>query len=211
MSKNAQESTDEFSIDEFLSSIRDTAISHNLEYLEQLKELKEDIMVSEQFFKITYASMLCEDINFFQMTKENSFITKRHAECVLRNLVEQVIEFKYLIRNPAEREVFGGNSDCTSTGNFVEDLCQLGSGRFKEGRKSVSQMAKDINEKYDTDEKLSLYSIYRILSEQSHNASFHEILDNVGIVEDQKEKGFLEKNRLYLILLLDSFMETYLK
>lgn len=209
MLENAQDSKDEYSMDEFLLSVHDSVISHNSEYFLQLKELKEDIMVSEQFFKLTYASMLCEDINFFLMTKENSFITKRHAECVLRNLVEQVIEFKYLIKNPAMREEFAGKDDYTSTGNPVEDLCQLNSGRFKSGRTSVSQMAKDLNEKNDTDEKLSLYSIYRILSEQMHNANFHEMLYDVGIVEGEKETSFLEENELYLNVLLTSFMETY--
>lgn len=72
-------------------------------------------------------------------------------------------------------------------------------------------MAKDIDEKSDTDEKLSLYSIYRILSEQSHNAVFHEILDIVGLVEGEEVTSFLDENSIYVIYLLSSFMETYLE
>lgn len=83
-------------------------------------------MISAEFFKIHYALMLREDVHFFLSVDDNVVTTKRHAECILRNLVEQVIEFKYLIKNPKVREEFSGNTDYKSSYNPVEDLCQLG-------------------------------------------------------------------------------------
>lgn len=209
MLKNTTECEEDFSIKDFLLSIAEIIECKNVEYLKQHKQLENDTLISAEFFKVQYASMLREDVYFFLSVDDNVFTTKRHAECILRNLVEQVIEFKYLIKNPKVREEFSGNDDYKSSDNPVEDLCQLGSGRFKKGRKTVSQMAKDIDESIDTDEKLSLYSIYRILSEQTHNAVFHEILDIVGLVEGEEETSFFDENSIYVIYLLNSFMETY--
>lgn len=211
MSKNITESEEDFSIKDFLLNIAELIECKNTEYYKQLKQLENDTLISAEFFKIHYALMLREDVHFFLSVDDNVVTTKRHAECILRNLVEQVIEFKYLIKNPKAREEFAGNTDYKSSDNPVEVLCQLGSGRFKKGRKTISQMAKDIDEKYDTDEKLSLYSIYRILSEQSHNAVFHEIFDIVGLVEGEEVTSFLDENSIYVIDLLSSFMETYLE
>ena len=126
--------------------------------------------------------------------------------------MELIIEFKYLIHNPSYREKFIGDTEFKQSDKFsVNDFKQLGSKKFKNRKISITKMAVDIGEKKDSDEKLSLYSIYIILSEQVHNLAFHDMMNAIEMLEEgEQTEKFIEDNEIFIVFILDSFMETYM-
>ena len=72
-------------------------------------------------------------------------------------------------------------------------------------------MAEDIGENKDSDEKLSLYSIYIILSEQVHNLALHEMINKIGMLEeDEQTEEFVKDRDILIVYTLDPFMEAYM-
>ena len=143
---------------------------------------------------------------------KSKYISYRHALIILRSLVEQIIEFKYLIHNPSYREEFIGDIEYKHFEEFsVNDFRQLGSKRFNKMKISIAKMAGDIGEKKDSDEELSLYSIYTILSEQVHNLVFHGMLNTTEMLEEgEQTEKFVEDNEIFIVFILDSFIKTYM-
>lgn len=215
MSDISETSVEKLSIEKYLKEIISSIEKSNASYLAILKNLKSDVLLSEEFFKIQYGSTVSEDAGLFLEIYKNKFLSYRHALIILRSLVEQIIEFKYLINNPSYREKFTGDiEEYKFSDNLVNDLRQFGSKRFKNRKISIAKMAKDIGEKKDSDEKLLLYSIYIILSEQVHNLTFHDILNTIGMLEEgeqtEKTEKSVEDNGIFIVFMLDAFMETYI-
>lgn len=199
-------------IERYLKEIINSIQKDNSSYLDTLSNFKSGSLSSEEFFKIQYGSIISEDVELFLKIYKSKCISYRHALIILRSLVEQIIEFKYLIHNPSYREKFIGDIEYKTSEEFsVNDFRQLGSRRFKNGKISIAKMAENIGEKKDLEEELSLYSIYSILSEDVHNLVFHNILNTVGMLEEgEQTEKFVEENENFIVFILDSFMETYL-
>ena len=199
-------------IEKYLKEIINSIQENNSSYLDTLRDFKSDILSSEEFFKIQYGSIVSEDVELFLKIYKSKYISYRHALIILRSLVELIIEFKYLIHNPSYREKFIGDTEFKQSDKFsVNDFKQLGSKRFKNGKISISKMAVDIGEKKDSDKKLSLYSIYIILSEQVHNLAFHDMMNTIGMLEEgEQTEKFVEDNEIFIVSILYSFMETYM-
>lgn len=109
-------------------------------------------------------------------------------------------------------EYVGANIDISklSTTNTIKGLHKLGSNRYKNGRKSVSEMAQDINEKSNTSNRPTLYRLYQLLSEESHNSYFFTSLNDVEEIETGKEILILsEEQARDLMIIVERFMETY--
>ena len=198
-------------IERYLNKIIYSIQKNNSLYLDTLSNLT-NVLSSEEFFKIQYGSIVSEDVELFLKIYKSKYISYRHALIILRSLVEQIIEFKYLIHNQSYREKFIGDIEYKPSEEFsVSGFRQLGSRRFKNGKISIAKMAGNISEKKDSEEKLSLYSIYIILSEKVHNLVFHNILNTIGMLEEgEQTEKFVEENEIFIVFILNSFMETYL-
>ena len=176
---------------------------------------KKEILNTVEFIKISFSVCLLEDIEFLNNLSGNPIFKIRHAYMVLRDMLEQVIEFIYLMKHPNMiSDYLGLNIDDNSekTPDLIKQIHKIGSKRFKDGRKSVSAMAEDIGEKRSSSNRISLYDMYQLLSETCHNSYFFAGLDDVETIETDKESVALSKEQaLYLKEIIGRFMETYSK
>lgn len=175
-----------------------------------LKHKKNNIIANKENLSIVISFGLIEDLKTILLLNSNSS-QKRYIDYIIRGLVEQVIEYKYLIKNSnLIDEYFGSkinNEDGIKFDNPVKGLKNLGGNRYVKGRKKIGYMAKDIEEDKDTNEKLSLYSIFCICSEEMHNSYYKAFLD---MIENKYDNTSLTKFQLTLInIIINTFIETY--
>lgn len=174
---------------------------------------KEEILNTVEFIKISFSGSLLEDIEFLNSLSGNPIFKIRHAYMVLRDMLEQVIEFIFLMKHPDMiPDYLGLNIDDNSEKSFdpIKEIHKIGSKRFKDGRKSVSAMAKDIGEKESSLNRMTLYDMYQLLSEACHNSYFFAGLDVIETVETGKEFVALSEAQVqHLMIIIGSFMETY--
>lgn len=186
--------------------------STNQKLLETLKN-KSEFLNSVEFIKISFSENLLEDIDFLNTLSGNPLFKVRHANIIMRDMLEQVIEFIYLMKHKELiTDYLGANVDTPnlSTSNPIKEFQKLGSKRYKNGRKSVSEMAKDIGEKKSTANNLALYELYQLLSEECHNSYFFANLDDIEQVETKNETSALSKDQAEnLMTIIGRFLETY--
>ena len=170
----------------------------NSEYIETNSYELKKIMQ----FKANFIKNILEDVLFLLETDGERKLSKKNSNIIIRNMVEQLIEFLYLLRHQELiKEYLGEHISSTQSNNIVELSRNLGRFRFSNKRKSVFDMAKDI-EQYSIGDRIVLYDIYIYLSEMCHNSYFVSWLkDN----EDVKERsgtglGFIHIQILLIIL-----------
>ena len=99
-------------------------------------------------------------------------------------MLEQLIEFLYLQKNPHLIDEYLGlkiDLDALERKTSIVQKEELfGEKRYLNDRPSVSEMAKEIDEKKPVDGKLTLYKLYQILSEHCHNSYFSSFLDDIN-------------------------------
>lgn len=180
--------------------------------LDSLKE-KEEIICTEEFVKICFSSNIIEDTKFLNELSGNPLFKARHANMIIRDMIEQVIEFIYLMKNKNTIPDYMGmntTNNALSSQNIIKEFHKLAGGRFSDGRKSVSEMAQDIGEKNSSPNHRALYEMYQLLSEECHNSYFFSYLDSVGDIETGKETVALtEEQAQNLLIVIDRFMETF--
>lgn len=189
-------------------------IQENNQILLQKLIKRKNILNTLEFIKISFSTNLLEDIDFLNVLSGNDIFKIRHANIIIRDFLEQVIEFIYITKHPEIIEDFIGTNininEIDFQSNLVEGMLHFGKKRYVHGRKSIAKMADDINQKITTDNKLSLYDMYRILSEQCHNSYFNAILDDVGEYETGKnDRALTEEQVTYIILIIDYFLKAY--
>lgn len=200
--------------EELLESLTTEIHSINVELLKLLNG-KKQILNSVEFIKISFSESILEDIVFLNGLSGNKSFRIRHANIIIRDMLEQVIEFIYLMKHEEKiYEYLGLNIDETSLSEEepVEAIKKLGKQRFTGGRKSVFFMAKDIGEAVSTLEQMALYDLYRILSEMCHSSYYFAGLDDCEEIETGNAMGALtEEQVLYLTIIIDRFMNCYRK
>lgn len=173
---------------------------------------KKQMLNTIEFIKIVFSETLLEDLDFLMTLSGEEIFKVRHANVIIRDLLEQTIEFIYLSKNPELVSDYMGENlelDEVET-DLVEARVQFGKKRYKIGRKSISKMAEDINEKLHKEDRLSLYEIYRILSEDAHNSYYQSILDDIEQLETKEiDSALTEEHLTYLMLIIDAFMKSY--
>lgn len=198
--------------DGFFEFLENEISSINKQLLDSTKE-KDDFLCSVEFIKIAFSTNLLDDVEFLITLSGKPFFKARHANMILRDMLEQVIEFIYLMKhNELITEYMGVNVDTSniSTHNPINGIHKLGSKRYNVGRKSVSEMTQDINEKEFTQNDPSLYELYQLLSEKCHNSYFFENLKDIEEVETGKRiLALTEKQWYYIVIIISSFMEAY--
>lgn len=153
--------------------------------------------------KTNFIKHFTEDVFFLNDHSEDNAFSRRYGNLIIRDILEQLIEFLYILKNPHLSEEYLGltinleevkrkQSIVKKEGLFGEKRYNKGS----DGRPSVSDMAKAIGEKSSADGSLTLYKLYQILSEQCHNAYFSSLLDDVNKVNHSIPSGGLDECQL---------------
>lgn len=211
--------------EDIFSAIKNEIYTGNEKLFEILKHRMENLnqnnyLSSIEFIKIAFSSHLIEDLEFLISLSGNKIFKIRHAIIIIRDVLEQTIEFIYLLKNSKIISEYLGSSieldeddfDLDDKTNLVEAMSQFGQSRYSGGRKTVSKMAEDINEKNPKQDRLSLYQMYKILSEMGHNSYFQAFLEDVGEVESgERETALTEEQITYLMWIIDAFMSAYRK
>lgn len=190
-------------------------ISKTNQLLVNSLKAKSTVINSVEFVKISLSENLLEDVEFLNTLSGNSLFKIRHANIIMRDMLEQVIEFIYLIKHPEIiSEYFGSNIDTDKLLKHkpIKGIHKLGNERYTDSRKSVSEMARDINEKNTTPNRPALYDMYQLLSEECHNSYFFSNFDDIEELEHGEEiLALSEEQAQNIVIILDRFMETYRK
>ena len=196
-----------------LESLCGEIVTINKELIDRVIKSGDNILFSSEYIKFSFSKHLLEDINFLTTLSGEEIFKPRYAYMVLRDMVEQVIEFIYLMKHPdLIAEFMGGKIDNSKiTANTpVKSTHRLGNERYSGGRKSVSEMARDIGEKSLSEKQPALYDVYQLLSEKCHNSYFFSNMDNLGEKENGGEKlALTEEQAQYLMIIIGRFMDVY--
>lgn len=197
----------------------------NIELYNNLKKKgNSNIIATAEFYSIKVSESLLEDAKTIFLLQEHH-CKNRYIDSIIRNMAEQVIEYKYIImqnnKNSFIDQYFGKNIRITednneeSIANILQQIKRVGSERYKnKKRESVSSMAKRIHEKISTETKdgikISLYNIFSYEAEMEHNSYFisviHEDIPNL-----EEESGFPNGNliNIFLDTIFNAFFDTY--
>lgn len=188
-------------------------VPKNKELIDKVLEKEDNILFSPEYIKYSFSKHFLEDINFLTTLSNNEIFKLRHAYMILRDMVEQIIEFSYLMKHSELISEFMGDridNSKISNDRIVRSSHILGSERYSNGRVSVSKMAKDIGEKRSANGEMTLYDIYEILSEECHNSYFFSNLDDIGVAHEMGEKQALTEEQInYLLIITKKFMDIY--
>lgn len=179
------------------------------------KKLYDELRNTEVFdsglLKIVFSEYLIDDafliISLYGMN-EDIKTKNRNVKLIIRNMLEQTIEFLFLLKKPNFiKQFFGEKIDIKSfeLEDFIESFHRMGGKRYYKGRNNIVKMIQCVGERWSRDDRPSLYEIYKILSEECHNSYFFSTLD--------KAKGFaledMEVHMYFLEVIIDRFMESY--
>lgn len=191
-------------------------ISHSFLEIAQAEyeQLENPQLNSIEFLKFSFAQHFREDINFLTQLDGNPLFHARYANIIIRDILEQTIELLYLIKNPdLVDEYLGLKIDLNSINESespLEDLKQFGQNRFIKKRPKIIDMAKKIEQYSSTDDTLSLYKIYRNLSEECHNSYYFSMLDEIEMIStDCAIEALTEEQRMYLTWIINSLTDIY--
>ena len=149
-----------------------------------------------QLVKANFITHFTEDVFFLNEHSEDRTFSKRNGNLIIRNMLEQLIEFLYLLNNPHRAEEYlGFTVDLKKINNnqsLIEKTKLFGKKRYNKEpiksrwngkeqkvRPSVSEMAEDIGEKHCPEGTLNLYKLYQLLSDECHNSYFSALLADV--------------------------------
>ena len=159
--------------------------------------------------KTNFIKHFAEDVFFLNDHSEDNTFSQRYGNLIIRDMLEQLIEFLYLLKNPHHAEEYLGLTinfeEIKRKQSIVKKEELFGEKRYNkgsDGRPSVSDMAKTIGEKSLTDGSLTLYKLYQILSERCHNAYFSSLLDDVNKVHFSIPTGGLDEGQIKDVLIM---------
>ena len=84
--------------DDFFESLENEISSTNQQLFNTMKG-KDDFLYSVEFIKIAFSENLLDDIEFLNTLSGQPLFKARHANIILRDMLEQVIEFIYLMKH----------------------------------------------------------------------------------------------------------------
>ena len=163
--------------------------------------------------KTNFIKHFTEDVFFLNDHSEDEAFSRRNGNLIIRNMLEQLIEFLYLLKNPHHAEEYLGLTinfdELNRKRSLVKKEELLGEKRYnKEGncRPSVAEMAQDIGEKSSNNQNLTLYKLYQILSEQCHNSYFSSLLDDVNKVHQLIPNCGLSENQIRYVHIMSTIV-----
>ena len=133
--------------------------------------------------KANFIKHFTEDVFFLNDHSEDHTFTQRYGNLIIRDMLEQLVEFLYLLKNPHRTEEYLGCTinleEVVNIQSLIAKTKSLGEKRYNKeshGRPSVSEMAKDIGEKHSPEGTLNLYGLYQLLSDECHNSYYFSLL-----------------------------------
>lgn len=200
----------------FYKNLKNEIAQKNKEFLSVLQE-SDNILHTKEYLKIAFSEDLLNDVDFLTTLSGNDKFKTRYADLIIRNLIEQVIEFIYLLKNPEKIPDFIGsnyndeNFSINYNGgklsdNYIESFRRFGSLRYSKGRPSISKMADNINEKRSHSDTISLYELYVLFSEDCHNSYYFSTLTALG---GKEPCALTEYQTGFLITIVDRFLKAY--
>ena len=133
-------------------------------------------------FKMNFIKKFSDDVMFLDDLSGNKDFYHRYGYLIMRNMLEQLIEFLYVKKNShLVDEYLGLKIDLNvlqDKHSPVDGERTFGKKRYLENRPHISEMVKDIGEFKTTKDSLSLYDVYCILSEKCHNSYFDSLLND---------------------------------
>ncbi|WP_459481923.1 hypothetical protein [Clostridium saccharoperbutylacetonicum] len=178
-------------------------------------------VASKEYLSVMVSIYLIEDIENIIKLKRVGY-PKRYLDSIIRNMSEQIIEYKYIIKHPKLiKEYFGDNLsedlekldvENLTVNEMLNKLKETGEARFNGGKRlSISKMAKDIKEKKSKDNRISLYDIFSFKAELEHNSYFNSIFEEIEKVKKKEGESDLEEwfDSMFIELIIDAFLRTY--
>lgn len=191
-------------------------------YNRYLKFFSQTKITSLETYSYYISKYIVEDIRCFIKWREKG-IPRRYSDAVLRNLCEQIIEYKYLCKNPKLiNDFFGKNIKILGNEDPIDAYKKYLGERRINGARKTSKKAKAIgsfeDKKFSDGDNLSLYRMYEILSTKFHHSYYNQICKDIvdrhiyyRIVGISDEKIQDEEDYLMLIFLINEFMNSYKK
>lgn len=143
-------------------------------------------------FKSNFIKNLLEDIFFLIDLDGQMNFCIRNGNLIIRNMLEQLIEFLYLLRHQELiEEYFGEKMKEPILVDVAQLSKELGKLRFESGRKTIKEMTEDINQFKNSSGEMTLYDLYIMLSETCHNSYFISWLETVEGIRSDKNEGAL--------------------
>lgn len=168
--------------------------------------------------KTNFIKHFTEDVFFLNEHSEDNTFSRRYGNLIIRDMLEQLIEFLYLLKNPHLAEEYLGltisSEEIERKQSIVNKEELFGKKRYNkesDGRPSVSDMAKAIGEKNSGNGNLTLYKLYTILSERCHNSYFSALLDDVNKVNSSIPSCGLDEGQIKEILIMTAIVLTEYK
>jgi len=163
--------------------------------------------------KTNFIKNFTSDVFFLNDHSEDVNFPQRYGNLILRNMLEQLIEFLYVMKNPHHAEEYLGLTirleEIERKNSVVKKEELFGNGRYNkelDGRPTVSEMAKNIGEKSSGNGNLTLYKLYQILSEQCHNSYFSSLIDDVNKVYSSLQISGLSENQIRNIHIMSAIV-----
>lgn len=158
-------------------------------------------METKDNLSISFSNAILEDVEFILncLQEEN----KRYAFSTIRNMVESIIKYKYFLKHEnLIKQYFIGNPNMEiNYSDPIKALNQLGQYRLQLPK--ISIMAKEVKEHRSNKKVLSLYDIFRLTSNHTHDG-YHKDYSNVI----EESCGYLDE---YAILMMRTALESFLK
>ncbi len=193
----------------------------------QLRNKNPKVATKEMLSRII-SHNLCIDINMLTLLELLPF-PHRYSHQIIRNMCEQVIEYRYIMKNPNLISLYFGSNIRYNKDFLKKDVEQIdisaiitqlkksGQSRFslngdkKTAKRNVWNMADKTNQSKSSDDVISLYDIYRICSEWEHNSYFQSfIYKNEKTVPTIKEKiEFHKFNHMLILFIISAFQNVY--
>ena len=173
--------------------------------------------------KVNFIKQFTTDVFFLNDHSEDNTFSNRYGNLIIRDMLEQLIEFLYLLKNPHRAEEYLGLTidleNLSRKKSLVQRIKLFGDRRYNKEpvkhrrhtgkqnvRPSVSEMAEDIGEKYSTTGGITLYDLYQILSDRCHNAYFSSLLDDVNKVNRSIQTYGIDENQLRDVLIMTAIV-----
>lgn len=160
---------------------------------------------NKYLFRMNFIQKFTSDIIFLNDLSDKDVFYHRHADLIMRNMIEHLIEFLYVSKNPGLIYEYLGYSiklNELPKKNVVESEKSFGGDRFVTRRAKIAQMAKDIGEYKATKGTMTLYDVYVILSEKCHNSYFGSLIDDFNSTSLGVSKLGLTKEQITLIYIM---------
>lgn len=139
-------------------------------------------------FRMNFIKKFLDDVMFLNGLSGNNDFYHRYGYLIIRNMLEQLIEFLYIQKNKHLVDEYLGlkiNLD-TLKGKHtpVEGERLFGQKRYIKNRPSIANMSMCIEEKQNTFGSMTLYEAYCVLSERCHNSFFDSLLKDYNAISN---------------------------